>query len=36
MASSHLNWLIVRDHNAFLLKRRDIRKPFSTNHPTSL
>ncbi|EAA10888.5 AGAP005427-PA [Anopheles gambiae str. PEST] len=30
MASSHLNWLIVRDHNAFLLKRRDIRKPFST------
>lgn len=29
MASSHLNWLIVRDNNAFLLKQRNIKKPFS-------
>jgi len=29
MASSHLNWLIVRDTNAFLLKQRNIKKPFS-------
>lgn len=28
-SSSHLNWLIVRDQNAFLIKRRNIRKPFS-------
>jgi hypothetical protein len=28
--SSHLNWLIVRDHNAFLMKQRNIKKPFST------
>uniref|UniRef100_T1DFE2 Large ribosomal subunit protein eL28 n=1 Tax=Psorophora albipes TaxID=869069 RepID=T1DFE2_9DIPT len=36
--SSHLNWLIIRDHNAFLLKRRNIRKPFSTepNNLTNL
>ena len=27
--SSHLNWLIVRDHNAFMLKQRNIPKPFS-------
>lgn len=27
--SSHLNWLIVRDQNAFLIKRRNIKKPFS-------
>uniref|UniRef100_A0A182J4I4 Large ribosomal subunit protein eL28 n=2 Tax=Anopheles atroparvus TaxID=41427 RepID=A0A182J4I4_ANOAO len=30
MVSSHLNWLIIRDHNAFLLKQKNIRKPFST------
>ncbi|CRK96355.1 CLUMA_CG009772, isoform A [Clunio marinus] len=29
MASSHLNWLIVRDHNSFLIKQRNLRKPFS-------
>lgn len=29
MASSHLNWLILRDNNAFLLKQRNIKKPFS-------
>ncbi|XP_058462298.1 large ribosomal subunit protein eL28 [Malaya genurostris] len=29
-SSSHLNWLIIRDHNAFLLKRRNIKKAFST------
>ncbi|KAM7357097.1 ribosomal protein L28 [Cochliomyia hominivorax] len=28
--SSHLNWLIIRNNNAFLLKKRDIKKPFST------
>nr|CAJ17404.1 ribosomal protein L28e [Sphaerius sp. APV-2005] len=27
--SSHLNWLIVRNNNAFLLKKRNINKPFS-------
>lgn len=37
-SSSHLNWLIIRDHNAFLLKRRNINKPFSTeaNNLTNL
>lgn len=29
MASSHLNWLIVRDHNSFMIKQRNIPKPFS-------
>uniref|UniRef100_A0A336MBE7 Large ribosomal subunit protein eL28 n=1 Tax=Culicoides sonorensis TaxID=179676 RepID=A0A336MBE7_CULSO len=29
MSSSHLNWLIVRDNNAFLFKQRNIKKPFS-------
>ncbi|XP_058126673.1 large ribosomal subunit protein eL28 [Anopheles ziemanni] len=29
MVSSHLNWLIIRDHNSFLLKQKNIRKPFS-------
>lgn len=28
--SAHLNWLIIRDNNAHLLKRRNIKKPFST------
>lgn len=28
--SSHLNWLIIRNNNAFLLKKRDVKKPFST------
>ncbi|XP_055533361.1 60S ribosomal protein L28-like [Wyeomyia smithii] len=37
-SSSHLNWLIIRDHNAFLLKQRNIKKPFSTepNNLTNL
>uniref|UniRef100_A0A182KCV9 Large ribosomal subunit protein eL28 n=1 Tax=Anopheles christyi TaxID=43041 RepID=A0A182KCV9_9DIPT len=30
MDSSHLNWLIVRDHHAYLMKQKNIRKPFST------
>ncbi|KFB35938.1 AGAP005427-PA-like protein [Anopheles sinensis] len=29
MVSSHLNWLIIRDHNSFLLKQKNIRKPFA-------
>ncbi|XP_052862952.1 60S ribosomal protein L28 [Anopheles cruzii] len=38
MVSSHLSWLIIRDHNAFLLKQKNIRKPFSTepNNLTNL
>ncbi|EDV95565.1 60S ribosomal protein L28 [Drosophila grimshawi] len=28
--SSHLNWLIIRNNNAFLLKKRDVKRPFST------
>ncbi|XP_055625271.1 60S ribosomal protein L28 [Toxorhynchites rutilus septentrionalis] len=37
-SSSHLNWLIIRDHNAFLLKQRNIKKPFSkeANNLTNL
>ncbi|XP_055683984.1 60S ribosomal protein L28 [Lutzomyia longipalpis] len=37
-SSSHLNWLIVRNCNAYLLKKRDIPKPFSTerNNLTNL
>ncbi|XP_011501771.1 PREDICTED: 60S ribosomal protein L28 [Ceratosolen solmsi marchali] len=36
--SSHLNWMIVRNNNAFLLKKRNISKPFSTetNNLTNL
>ena len=36
--SPHLNWLIIRNNNAFLLKKRDIKKPFSTepNNLTNL
>ncbi|KYQ57729.1 60S ribosomal protein L28 [Trachymyrmex zeteki] len=36
--SSHLNWMIIRDNNAFLLKKRNINKPFSTeaNNLTNL
>uniref|UniRef100_A0A182PVV8 Large ribosomal subunit protein eL28 n=1 Tax=Anopheles epiroticus TaxID=199890 RepID=A0A182PVV8_9DIPT len=30
MDSSHLNWLIIRDHHAYLMKQKNIRKPFST------
>lgn len=30
MASPDLNWLIVRNNNAYLLKKRNIKKPFST------
>ncbi|XP_055911513.1 60S ribosomal protein L28 [Eupeodes corollae] len=29
-SSSHLNWLIIRNNNAFLLKKTDVKKPFST------
>ncbi|KAL9902133.1 60S ribosomal protein L28 [Glossina fuscipes] len=28
--SPHLNWLIIRNNNAYLLKKRDVKKPFST------
>ncbi|CAH2001825.1 unnamed protein product [Acanthoscelides obtectus] len=28
--SSHLVWSIIRNNNAFLLKKRNISKPFST------
>ncbi|XP_067612881.1 large ribosomal subunit protein eL28 isoform X2 [Eurosta solidaginis] len=28
--SPHLNWLIIRNNNSFLLKKRDVKKPFST------
>ncbi|XP_076248901.1 ribosomal protein L28 isoform X2 [Calliopsis andreniformis] len=36
--SSHLNWMIIRNNNAFLLKKRNINKPFSTepNNLTNL
>uniref|UniRef100_A0A1B0DIX5 Large ribosomal subunit protein eL28 n=1 Tax=Phlebotomus papatasi TaxID=29031 RepID=A0A1B0DIX5_PHLPP len=37
-SSSHLNWLIVRNCNSYLLKKRNIPKPFSTerNNLTNL
>ncbi|XP_069671474.1 large ribosomal subunit protein eL28 [Periplaneta americana] len=28
--SAHLTWMIVRNNNAYLLKKRNIKKPFST------
>ncbi|KAL7645610.1 UNVERIFIED_CONTAM: hypothetical protein RMT77_003996 [Armadillidium vulgare] len=28
--SSHLNWLIVRNNHAFLYKKRNVQKPFSS------
>ncbi|XP_067012861.1 large ribosomal subunit protein eL28 [Anabrus simplex] len=28
--SSHLTWMIIRNNNAYLLKKRNIKKPFST------
>ncbi|KRT80097.1 hypothetical protein AMK59_6901, partial [Oryctes borbonicus] len=36
--SSHLVWSIIRNNNAFLLKKRNINKPFSTesNNLTNL
>ncbi|KAK9891409.1 hypothetical protein WA026_014647 [Henosepilachna vigintioctopunctata] len=36
--SSHLVWSIIRNNNAFLLKKRNISKPFSTepNNLTNL
>ncbi|CAD7082474.1 unnamed protein product [Hermetia illucens] len=36
--SSHLNWLIIRNHHSYLLKRPNIKKPFSTepNNLTNL
>ncbi|EEB18096.1 60S ribosomal protein L28, putative [Pediculus humanus corporis] len=27
--SSHLNWMIIRNNNAFLVKKTNIKKPFS-------
>lgn len=30
MSSSHLNWLIIRNHHSHMLKRTNIPKPFST------
>nr|AAX62393.1 ribosomal protein L28 [Lysiphlebus testaceipes] len=35
---SALNWMIIRNNNAFLLKKRNINKPFSTeaNNLTNL
>ncbi|XP_045464154.1 60S ribosomal protein L28-like [Harmonia axyridis] len=33
--SSHLVWSIIRNNNAFLLKKRNISKPFSTE-PSNL
>ncbi|CAH2088015.1 unnamed protein product [Euphydryas editha] len=36
--SSHLNWMIIRNNNAFLVKKRNIKKPFSKepNNVTNL
>ncbi|VVC98879.1 60S ribosomal protein L28 [Leptidea sinapis] len=36
--SAHLNWMIIRNNNAFLVKKRNIKKPFSkeTNNVTNL
>jgi len=36
--SAHLTWLIIRNNNAYLLKKRNIKKPFSTeaNNLTNL
>uniref|UniRef100_A0A1B6EMQ6 Large ribosomal subunit protein eL28 n=1 Tax=Cuerna arida TaxID=1464854 RepID=A0A1B6EMQ6_9HEMI len=28
--SAHLHWMIIRNNNAYLLKKRNIRKPLST------
>lgn len=28
--SAHLSWMIIRNNNAYLLKKRNIPKPFST------
>ncbi|GLV33641.1 Actin-related protein 3 [Carabus blaptoides fortunei] len=33
--SAHLSWMILRNNNAFLLKKRNISKPFSTE-PSNL
>nr|CAJ17401.1 ribosomal protein L28e [Carabus granulatus] len=33
--SAHLSWMIIRNNNAFLLKKRNISKPFSTE-PSNL
>ncbi|CAH4034968.1 60S ribosomal protein L28 [Pieris brassicae] len=36
--SAHLNWMIIRNNNAFLVKKRNIKKPFSKepNNVTNL
>lgn len=36
--SAHLTWMIIRNNNAHLLKKRNIKKPFSTesNNLTNL
>ncbi|XP_072945430.1 large ribosomal subunit protein eL28 [Epargyreus clarus] len=38
MSSPSLNWLIIRNNNAFLVKKRNIKKPFSKepNNVTNL
>ncbi|KAJ9584527.1 hypothetical protein L9F63_021137 [Diploptera punctata] len=28
--SAHLTWMIIRNNNSYLVKKRDIKKPFST------
>ena len=28
--SAHLTWMIIRNNNAYMMKKRNIRKPFST------
>ncbi|CAB0006176.1 unnamed protein product, partial [Nesidiocoris tenuis] len=33
--SSHLSWMIIRNTNAYLVKKRNISKPFSTQKPGS-
>jgi Ribosomal L28e protein family. len=36
--SAHLTWMIIRNNNAYLLKKRNVKKPFSTepNNLTNL
>ncbi|GLH03388.1 hypothetical protein R5R35_007120 [Gryllus longicercus] len=36
--SSHLQWMIIRNNSAYLLKKRNVKKPFSTepNNLTNL
>jgi large subunit ribosomal protein L28e len=36
--SAHLTWMIIRNNNSYLVKKRNIKKPFSTepNNLTNL